>query len=71
MPDTARERLLGSVPMGRVATRGEVVGSVLYLLSPAAGYTTGQTLRLDGGAAANADFHEVGSAQPTFRGPGP
>jgi NAD(P)-dependent dehydrogenase (short-subunit alcohol dehydrogenase family) len=50
MPATARDRLLAAVPMGRVATLGEVVGSVLYLLSPAAGYTTGQTLRLDGGA---------------------
>ena len=50
MPDSARERLLASVPMGRVATLGEVVGSILYLLSPAAGYTTGQALRLDGGA---------------------
>lgn len=50
MPTSARERLLASVPWGRVATLGEVVGSVLYLLSPAAGYTTGQTLRLDGGA---------------------
>ena len=28
----------------------EVVGPVLYLLSPAAGYLTGQVLRLDGGA---------------------
>jgi NAD(P)-dependent dehydrogenase (short-subunit alcohol dehydrogenase family) len=50
MPDSARTRLLASVPMGRVATLGEVVGSILYLLSPAAGYTTGQALRLDGGA---------------------
>lgn len=50
MPDSARDRLLASVPMKRVASLGEVVGSVLYLLSPAAGYTTGQILRLDGGA---------------------
>jgi 3-oxoacyl-[acyl-carrier protein] reductase len=50
MPDSARSRLLAAVPFGRVATLGEVVGSVLYLLSPAAGYTTGQALRLDGGA---------------------
>ncbi|MBW8707088.1 3-oxoacyl-[acyl-carrier-protein] reductase FabG [Streptomyces sp. MBT84] len=50
MPESARERQLASVPLARVATLGEVVGSVLYLLSPAAGYTTGQTLRLDGGA---------------------
>ncbi|GAA4661451.1 SDR family NAD(P)-dependent oxidoreductase [Amycolatopsis dongchuanensis] len=50
MPASARDRLLASVPLKRVATLGEVVGSVLYLLSPAAGYTTGQILRLDGGA---------------------
>jgi NAD(P)-dependent dehydrogenase (short-subunit alcohol dehydrogenase family) len=50
MPASARDRLLASVPLGRVASLGEVVGSVLYLLSPAAGYTTGQALRLDGGA---------------------
>jgi NAD(P)-dependent dehydrogenase (short-subunit alcohol dehydrogenase family) len=53
MPDSARARLLSVVPMGRVATLGEVVGAVLYLLSPAAGYTTGQALRLDGGAGLN------------------
>ena len=35
--------------MKRVATLSEVVGSVLYLPSPAAGYTTGPILRLDGG----------------------
>jgi NAD(P)-dependent dehydrogenase (short-subunit alcohol dehydrogenase family) len=50
MPHSARDRLLSAVPMGRVATVGEVVGTVLYLLSSAAGYTTGQALRLDGGA---------------------
>jgi len=53
MPDSTRDRLLAAVPLGRVATIGEVVGSVLYLLSPAAGYTTGQALRLDGGAGLN------------------
>jgi NAD(P)-dependent dehydrogenase (short-subunit alcohol dehydrogenase family) len=50
MPESARDRLLSAVPMGRVATLGEVVGPVLYLLSAAAGYTTGQALRVDGGA---------------------
>jgi NAD(P)-dependent dehydrogenase (short-subunit alcohol dehydrogenase family) len=34
----------------RVAALAEIVGPVLYLLSPAAGYMTGQALRLDGGA---------------------
>jgi 3-oxoacyl-[acyl-carrier protein] reductase len=50
MPASVRDRLLAGVPMRRVATLAEVVGSVLYLLSPAAGYMTGQALRLDGGA---------------------
>jgi len=54
MPASARDRLLASVPLARVATLGEVVGSVLYLLSAAAGYTTGQALRLDGGAGLSA-----------------
>ncbi len=38
------------VAMRRVAALGEVVGPVLFLLSSAAGYMTGQALRLDGGA---------------------
>lgn len=49
LPPDTRERLLADVPMGRVASLGEVVGTVVYLLSPAAGYMTGQALRLDGG----------------------
>lgn len=53
MPDSARDRLLSDVPMGRVAELGEVAGSVLFLLSPAAGYITGQSLRMDGGQALN------------------
>jgi NAD(P)-dependent dehydrogenase (short-subunit alcohol dehydrogenase family) len=50
MPAAVRDRLLAGVPMGRVAALGEVVGPTLYLLSPAAGYMTGQALRIDGGA---------------------
>ncbi|HZG90504.1 MAG TPA: SDR family oxidoreductase [Pseudonocardia sp.] len=50
LPPTARDRLIADVPLGRIASLDEVVGPILYLLSPAAGYTTGQALRLDGGA---------------------
>jgi 3-oxoacyl-[acyl-carrier protein] reductase len=50
MPAPVRDRLLAGVPMRRVAALAEVIGPVLYLLSPAAGYMTGQALRLDGGA---------------------
>lgn len=49
LPPAVRDRLLADVPMGRVASLDEVVGPVLYLLSPAAGYMTGHALRLDGG----------------------
>jgi hypothetical protein len=49
MPAVVRDRILAGVPMRRVASLAEVVGPVLYLLSPAAGYMTEQALRLDGG----------------------
>ena len=49
LPDSTRDRLLTGVPMGRVATLDEVVAPILFLLSPDAGYITGQVLRIDGG----------------------
>ncbi len=50
MPETARTRLLSQVPLGRSASLPELVGTVAYLLSPAAGCSTGLALRLDGGS---------------------
>ncbi|HWH31966.1 MAG TPA: SDR family oxidoreductase [Egibacteraceae bacterium] len=38
------------IPAGRVGTESEVSAAVCYLLSPAAGFVTGVTLRVDGGA---------------------
>lgn len=38
-----------AIPMGRAATMEEIARTVAFLLSPAAGYITGQNLRMDGG----------------------
>jgi 3-oxoacyl-[acyl-carrier protein] reductase len=39
------------VPLGRVATTDEVAAAILFLLSDAAAYVTGETLNVDGGVA--------------------
>ncbi len=36
-------------PLGRMAETWEIIGPVLFLMSPAAGYVTGQSLVVDGG----------------------
>lgn len=40
---------LQHIPMNRVAQPDEMAGAVLYLVSPAASYTTGTCLNVDGG----------------------
>jgi NAD(P)-dependent dehydrogenase (short-subunit alcohol dehydrogenase family) len=47
-PDRPR-RLASGIPMGRPGTAKEVAEGVLWLLSPAASYTTGAILRIGGG----------------------
>ncbi|MEM6744318.1 MAG: SDR family oxidoreductase, partial [Pseudomonadota bacterium] len=40
------------IPLGRFGAPEEVSGVIAFLLSPDAGYITGQTLRIDGGVTA-------------------
>ena len=37
------------VPLGRIAVPQDVTDPILFMLSPAAGYITGQTLQINGG----------------------
>jgi len=49
LPAEARRAMVGRIPLGREGEAADVVGPVLFLCSPAAGYVTGQVLVVDGG----------------------
>lgn len=44
-----RERILGSVPLGRYATPTEIAGAVSFLAGPDGAYVTGAVIPVDGG----------------------
>jgi NAD(P)-dependent dehydrogenase (short-subunit alcohol dehydrogenase family) len=44
-----RQRIESRIPMGRLATAEDVVGTVVYLASPAASFVTGQNIFVAGG----------------------
>jgi meso-butanediol dehydrogenase / (S,S)-butanediol dehydrogenase / diacetyl reductase len=48
-PGKAMENFSSSILLGRVAQPSDVVGTVLFLASPASDYMTGQILLIDGG----------------------
>lgn len=51
MPVRAREESEARIPLGRLAAPEEVAAVVRFLASDAAGYVTGEVIRVDGGMA--------------------
>jgi len=49
---STREAMLERVPVGRLSETDDLIGGLIYLLSPASDYVTGHTLYIDGGYTA-------------------
>jgi 3-oxoacyl-[acyl-carrier protein] reductase len=49
LPEAARAKLLGEIPLGRIGRAEEVADAVAFLAGPEASYITGQVLRVNGG----------------------
>jgi NAD(P)-dependent dehydrogenase (short-subunit alcohol dehydrogenase family) len=50
--DVFKQRYAARIPMGRMARADELVGAMLFLVSDAASYVTGQNIAVDGGLSA-------------------
>lgn len=48
-----RDNMLARIPIGRLGETDDLIGGLIFLLSPASDYLTGQTLYIDGGYTAN------------------
>ena len=49
LPEATREALQQSIPLGRLASAGDVAGVIAFLCSPQAEYLTGTVLNVSGG----------------------
>jgi 3-oxoacyl-[acyl-carrier protein] reductase len=49
-PDGGRERIVASIPLGRIASARDVAGPIVFLCSPLARHITGEILNVNGGA---------------------
>jgi len=53
LPDAQREALLNQIPLARLGQAEEIASAVGFLVSPGAGYITGETLHVNGGMYMN------------------
>lgn len=49
LSDDLKEKAVEAIPLGRMGTPEDIAKAVAFLVSPGAGYITGQTLVVDGG----------------------
>ena len=49
LPDSQRDALLASIPLGRLGQPEEIASVVAFLASDAGGYVTGETIHVNGG----------------------
>jgi NAD(P)-dependent dehydrogenase (short-subunit alcohol dehydrogenase family) len=48
-PEEFKSRYCRDVPLGRMATESDLIGPIIFLLSSASSYVTGEALHVDGG----------------------
>lgn len=51
LPDTVKEKILSSIPQGKMGSADDIADAVAFLASDNASYITGQTLHINGGMA--------------------